>query len=302
MDKIIYKSCLVLGLLWSNSGHAQKRIERIPFVLTEHNNISVQAVINKTDTVQLMFHLATNALTLTEEAAKRVHSVNFDSSIDGIHSWGGSENESRISNGNLLQIGNFSWKGAEIGETMNSGPMTDGKFGSNLFVDQVIELDFEKQLLLIHRTLPKKVKHFEKLKTVYLHDAMYLEGTANIGTNEYKELYMVHSGYGGGLLLNDVFVNEHRLGEQLQITGEKILKDSFGNIIVTKKALLPRFTLGNQQLTNVPVGFFEGALGRQKMNIVGGDVIKRFHWVIDGKRDYIYLKTNDLRTIPYSNL
>ncbi|RZL55661.1 MAG: hypothetical protein EOO93_19100 [Pedobacter sp.] len=70
----------------------------------------------------------------------------------------------------------------------------------------------------------------------------------------------------------------------------------------TKKAILPTFALGNINLNNVSVGFFEGAIGRQKMSIIGGDVLKRLNIIIDAKREFIYLKSNKLKNLAYSNV
>jgi hypothetical protein len=50
----------------------------------------------------------------------------------------------------------------------------------------------------------------------------------------------------------------------------------------------------------VPVSFFEGALGRQKVSVMGGDFLKRFNIVIDADRAFIYLKTNGLSGVAYT--
>jgi hypothetical protein len=103
------------------------------------------------------------------------------------------------------------------------------------------------------------------------------------------------------LLLDDAFVQKNELGQHIQITGAKKLQDAYGNTITTKKGLLPLFRLGNDTLANVPVGFFEGAIGRQKMSVVGGDILKRFNWILDAKREFIYLKPNRFYKTPYFN-
>jgi predicted aspartyl protease len=67
-----------------------------------------------------------------------------------------------------------------------------------------------------------------------------------------------------------------------------------------KKGLLPKFTIGSVEFTDVPVSFFEGALGRQKVSVMGGDFLKRFNIVIDADRAFIYLKTNGLSGVAYT--
>ncbi len=106
--KSIHNHCLLLSLVfgWATT-YGQTDINtaheyRIPFVLTEYNNISVTAVVNGRDTVHLMLHTAASSVTLIEEATQRVKSITFNGTDTGVKSWGGQENSSRFSNHNSL--------------------------------------------------------------------------------------------------------------------------------------------------------------------------------------------------------
>jgi hypothetical protein len=291
---------LFLFTFISLSSFAQNKTA-IPFQLTEYNNLSIKAVLNQKDTVQLMFHTAANAVTLTEEALQKITSLKFDRT-DSVKSWGGNDNISKFSKSNTLQIGSLKWENIPIWENKNSGQHTDGKFGLDLFENKTIEIDFDKKVLIIYTSLPHKTKNFEKLKLAFQDEMLFVEGNVSIGSNNYKNKFLIHSGYAGAILFDDQFVTINKIGEQLKIIDEKQLKDSFGNVLKTKKAIVPNFTLGNIKLNDVPVGFFEGALGRQKMSIIGGDILKRFSIIIDDKREFIYLKANKLKGLVYLNV
>ncbi len=281
-----------------------KKEYSIPFQLTEYNNLSVQAILNQKDTVQLMFHTAANDLTLTEEAVQKLKTIHFTDKTDSVQSWGNSANTSRLSKNNSIQIAGLSWENVPIWENKNSGQYTDGKFGIDLFANKVIEIDFDKMLLRIYTSLPAKSKQYEKLVLTFDNDRvnMFIGLDCKWNDSTFHNTFLIHSGYAGGLLLDDKFANENKLGEKLKITGEQSLKDSYGNILKTKKAIMPFVKIGDEQLANVPVGFFEGTIGRQKMSIMGGDIIKRFNWIIDAERKFIYLKPNHLVAIGYFNL
>lgn len=274
--------------------------DTIPFYLTSHNNIVVQAVLNEIDTLNLMFHTAANSLTLIKDVTVKLSSLNLNKQ-DTIQSWGG-EHTSRYSDNNTLQIGALAWRQVTIWENENSGPMTDGKFGPNLFQDKVIEINYDKHIIIIHATLPKIDEGYEKLKLTCEDDFMFIEGISSIGGVEYKNRFLIHAGFGGTLLLDDQFVNKNKIGDQLAVITEKKLKDSYGNVIKTKKAILPFFIVGGVKLTDIPVGFFEGSIGRQKMSVIGGDFLKRFNIIIDAKRAYIYLKVNGLMNLPFTDI
>lgn len=272
----------------------------IPFQLTKYNNLSVKALINQKDTVSLMFHTAASSLMLTEEATKRMTSLVF-SRTDSVKSWGG-QSSSRYSKSNSLKIGDLVWENLEIWEDKNSGQQTEGKFGPNLFENKVVEIDFDKSQILVYNSLPSKVKKYEKLPLANDNGNLFIEGGSELGGNSIKNKFLIHSGYAGAILFDDTFTASNQLDEKLKIVGEKSLKDSYGNVLKTKKAILPEFTIGKLKLSNVPVGFFQGAIGRQKMSVIGGDILKRFNIIFDAQRTFVYLKTNSLTKTAYTNI
>jgi hypothetical protein len=272
----------------------------IPFKLTEFNNISLLAVLNDKDTISLMFHTAANSVTLIEDATKKIKSLNFNNNTEGVKSWGGETNSSRLSENNILQIGEIKFKGISIWENKYSGPQTDGKFGLDLFKDKVLKLDFERSILIIASRLPNEIRKYQKLKLVFEDEMMFLEASFKINNVIKKNSFLIHSGYSGDLLFDDKFAGDNQMSENLKITGEKELKDSYGNVLKTMKAIIPYLEIGNIKLSDVPVGFFSGAIGRQKMSVMGGDILKRFNIIIDSKREYIYLKPNKLINMEYT--
>ncbi|MFM9984937.1 MAG: hypothetical protein ACKVOK_06855, partial [Flavobacteriales bacterium] len=78
--------------------------DTIPFVLTDNNNINLKVILNKIDTLNLMFHTATSGLILTRDAIK-----------NKIH---------KPKDTNSLQIGNQTWDSLPIYPTDLSGQST----------------------------------------------------------------------------------------------------------------------------------------------------------------------------------
>jgi hypothetical protein len=298
------KYCITFWLLAiSQIAVGQTSRTVIPFQLTSFNNISIRAILNQKDTVQLMLHTGASSITLTEDAVKRLKSPIFDKTIDGIESWGGQTDGARVSEHNSLTIERLKWDSLTITENKLSGQFTDGKFGLNLFKGQFVEIDFGKSVIIISAKLPKRLKGFEKHKLAYENGFMFIEANCEITKDSFlTHRFLIHSGYAGSILLDDKFANDNKLGEKLKIIGEKELKDSYGNVIKTQKAILPAFKMGTHVLSDISVGFFAGAIGRQKISSIGGDVLKRFNWIIDAKRGFIYLKPNENFTLPYSKV
>jgi hypothetical protein len=270
----------------------------IPFTLTEWNNISVPALINGTDRVELMFHTANGSVDVIEESAKTLESIEW--TLEGVaESWGG-KSTSRLSENNSLQIGKLVWNNVTVHMDKNSGHSTDGKFGSFLFEEQVIELDFDEQLMTIHSELPDYAEEFEKMSLQMQRGLMFIHGIIHDGETQHRQAFLVHSGFSGAVLLDDGFVQSNQFVRELDTISESQLSDSFGNILKTRKVVLPKLQFGTTEFRNVPTGIFEGAIGKQKMSVVGMDVLKRFDILIDLKSEAIYFRNNQLVETPFS--
>ncbi len=273
--------------------------DTIPFTLTKANNVIIQSSLNDGDSLRMMFHTAQGSVSLTEEAITKLGNKNFDKSEKAI-TWGG-EATTEYSEGNQFKIQNFEWNDLTIWSDKHTGPTADGKFGPNLFPDKVIELDFDKNLMIIHSYLPEIDESFQKAQITFNQNMMFLNTEYIINDHSYRNPVLLHSGYGGTLLLDDKFVEKNKFGELLETISESELKDSHDNVIKTKRSILPQFKLGEDSFKNIPINFFEGALGRQHLSVMGGDILKRFNLYIDLQYGYLYYRPNGLYNIPFGS-
>jgi len=279
----------------SNKALEDTKLQTIPFELMDHNNLVIQVILNDKDSLRFMFHTATSSLTVISDHAE---SIVWDKE-ESVESWGGASN-AKYSSNNSLSIGDYQWDSLAIWGNKNSGPTTDGKFGPNLFEDKVIEIDFDNSVINIHQSLPNKAKSYQKLAIKFENGFMFIEGSSEIGTTHFTNQFLIHSGFGGTILFDDETVKNQQLNKLLKVTKEDELKDSYGNVIKTKKAVLPLLSIGDKKFKKLTVGFFEGAVGRQKMSVIGSELLKRFNIIIDAKREYIYLKANGLAKIAFN--
>ncbi len=299
------KYCDALGLRWlcCLCCHAWAAVTLlsqcvdIPFTLNKSNNICINAVLNEVDSVTLMFHTAAASLAMTKGGCALASSITFDDSAS-ISSWGG-QVAARYSSRNSLEIYGLRWDSLVITEDLHSGPNTHGKFGWNLFQDKIIEIDYQRRLMRLHERLPSLDSQYEKLTVVIEGSLIFVEIAMEIAGKLIDNRYLIHSGFGGTLLLDDDFADVHRISELLPVIGERTLKDSMGNTLKTKKMKLTRLRLGSTELRDIPIGIFEGAIRKQKMSVLGADILRRFNLVLDTRNRNIYLKPNENMEVAY---
>jgi len=290
---------LLLGQVLSGQGMTDTKSDTIPFYFTSYNNIVVDALINEKDSVRLMFHTAANDVSLIEKSTKDLSSISWNDKASGVMSWGGSSGESRVSMNNRVQIGRFQLDSLSIWENKNSGHATDGKFGHNFFEGKHIEVNFDSSLMIVHDALPVKMEEYDELPLSFENGFMFIEAISMVGEKEIPHRYLVHSGYSGAILYDDKFAEEKNIANHIDIIKETRLSDSAGNVLIEKKGKIHRLILGNTSFDDMPVGFFQGAIGRQKMSVLGGDLMKRFNIIFHANRDVIYLKANSLHSEPF---
>ena len=271
----------------------------IPFTLTKHNNITIKALLNERDQVNLMFHLAAGSVSVTRQATRRLGSVKFDGDAS-ITSWGGQKQPTRHSSSNTLQIRRQRWNKLAITEDEYSGYETDGKFGPHLFADKVFELNFDTNRLLVHSALPKTTQQYTRFDIQLQNGTMFIESKAQVGDKLIPHQFMVHTGFSGAVLFDDKFAEAQQLTTRLPIVGGRELTDSMGNSMKTSKVIVPSMAFGEFRLQNVPAEIFPGALGRQKLSVVGADILKRFNIIFDIGNDQIFMKPNSLFESKFS--
>lgn len=259
----------------------------IPFNLTAHNNIVVKTRLNDKDTLKLMLHTAARDVTLTEDATRKSKSIQW-TGRNKVESWGG-ESDARFSKANRVQMGYLKRSNITVWEDKNSGKDTDGKFGLDFFSNQIVEINFDRRRIVLHKILPRKAETYERLQMENQDGELLVQGTCLIDGKTYSNKFLLHSGYSGGILLDDEFAANAGIDGKIKITEEASLKDSFGNTLQVKKGILPVFALGGSQISNVPVGFFAGSLGTQKISIIGSEILIKFNLIFDLAHRHLYI-------------
>ncbi|MBP6748299.1 MAG: aspartyl protease family protein [Xanthomonadaceae bacterium] len=269
----------------------------IPFVLTAQNNLVVEAMLDEATPLRLMLHTAASDVSLTEEAVRKIPTLRFGDTAE-IGSWGG-PSDARFSAGHRLTLGGATRENVTVWEVKDSGDGTDGKFGLDAFGESVVVVDFERRRLRVYDALPAEAAEYDRLVAERTNGEWYVEADCAIGEKSHRHRFLLHSGYSGGVLLDDVFAAEIGANDRLPVIDETTLTDSFGNKIAVRKTVLPGLTLGRTRLSNVPAGFFPGNLGNQRISVIGGDVIKRFDLIFDLGNDAIYVRPRrDARAAP----
>ena len=286
MQKQILSALL---LIISVSTFSQKSVKEIPFRLTKYNNIIVPVVINQKDTVQLMLHTGSDYVTIIEDSYKKMKSIAISDTLNNVTTWAG-YSDMKMSQNNVIKIGDDTFNKIPIFIDKQSGHESDGKIGLKFFEGKYFEINFDENKLYVYDKAPTKLKKYTKLNSRYSQETLYIKAFPFIDKKPIETEFMIHTGFSGALMISDDFAKEYKLLEKFEIIGESKLSDAAGNVILSKKSILPDFELANQTFKNVPMSFFDSTIKIQHKNIMGGDLIKRFNLILNPEKDILYVK------------
>ncbi len=279
----------------------QNIVKEIPFRLTKYNNILVPVIINQKDTVQLMLHTGSDYITIIDDSYKKMKSISISDTLNNVTSWAG-YSDMKMSQNNVIKFGNEEFSKIPIFIDKQSGHESDGKIGLKFFEGKYLEINFDENKLFVYNKAPTKLKKYTKLNSRYSQETLYIKAFPFIDKKPVETEFMIHTGFSGALMISDDFAKEYKLLEKFEIIGESKLSDAAGNIILSKKSILPDFELANQTFKNVPMSFFDSTIKIQHKNIMGGDLIKRFNLILNPEKDILYVKKSKYYKDEYFKL
>ena len=291
----------VLLTILTISSFGQNMMKEIPFRLTKYNNILVPVIINQKDTVQLMLHTGSDYVTIIEDSYKKMKSISISDTLNNVTSWAG-YSDMKMSQSNVIKIGDDTFNKIPIFIDKQSGHESDGKIGLKFFEGKYLEINFDENKLYVYDKAPTKLKKYTKLNSRYSQETLYIKAFPFIDKKPIETEFMIHTGFSGALMISDDFAKEYKLLEKFEIIGESKLSDAAGNVILSKKSILPDFELANQTFKNVPMSFFDSTIKIQHKNIMGGDLIKRFNLILNPEKDILYVKKSNYYKDEYFKL
>lgn len=275
---------LVLTLLNLNL-FAQKVIESdtIPMTLNKYNTIYVKAVFNETDTLNLNFDTGTTELILINDVLK-----NKLKSKPTLYN--------TLYN---LKIGKSNYT-TKVYDAVLTGHETDGRFGWDLFKGKIVELNYDKKIMIVHSELPKNISNNSKyinLKIEFFKDLLLVKAKIKESKMTNEDLFLLDVGYQRTVMLDNNLLKENKFPIDKMIVIKKvIMKGAQGNEVPVITSNLKLLKIGKFKLKNVPVQITSGnkPLKNKNIHILGNEVLKRFNMVLDLKDNMVYLSKNKL--------
>ena len=265
--------------------------DTIAFRMNGQNNMYVSAIFNQMDTLALNFDTGTTELVLTTGVLK-----NKLKAVPNLYN-----------TTYTLKLGQTAYQ-TKVYDAELTAQETDGRFGWDLFKNKVVELNYDKSLLIIHSQLPLGVvkdKRYTKLAIEFYKDLLLIRSSIKQNGIVIKDLFLFDTGYQRTAMLDTDLLQQAGFPiVKMRILKKVIMKGAQGNEIPVITANLHVLQIGKYKLKNVPVQQVttNKPVKNKNIHILGNDVLKRFNVVLDLQQNVVYLKPNHLYNVEFTDL
>jgi hypothetical protein len=262
--------------------------DTIPFRIGDNDKIFIKGRLNGGEMLDFQFDLGAGGAVIKQDSVPKVN-MQFDGTAT-LHNSDGS-NVVPSSSSNQLQIENLSWEGLPFVAGNNMTHREDGLLGNFLFQDKVIEIDYDRNVITIHDSLPVMKAGYSKHRIILDGVVPFIDASLTIGNEQREGWFMFDT----GARTTQLFSLESSPASKLWAELRKVLRI---NHATTSG---PRLTIGGYAFTNFNYRIKQRDDGGGQLGLLGNDLLKRFNVILDNQNGFIYLKPNSLTGGPFRN-
>ncbi len=263
-------------------------VQVIPFTLRS-NRIYLRGAINGSAPLQIQFDLGASGSVVNHTSTTRVP-MTFDAHDLLVNSDG--QSQARASRSNQLTIGNLRWSGERFVETKNMSAWEDVIVGNALFRDSVVEIDYDRLELRVHRTLSAIPSGYIRLDMAMDNGVRPLvQGEMRVEGEVFRDWYLFDTGQSGTLIIANQQNHRHRLRQKMGawfgVGGRKLTRVQGFRLAGLE---FPETMAVMENLSKPDAGL--------RYSLLGNGWLRRFNAVIDNQRGHLYLAPNASQAEP----
>jgi Aspartyl protease len=242
-------------LAYRRRNNTNQEADTIHFTLGKDHGIHLKGRVNQSDTLDFLFDTGANACVITSSLVNtKVKLV-----IDGSQKNGGTDGVkmASASSKNTLETGNLIWDHVSLLSIDYKNPSFDIVLGWIAFEGKIVEIDYEKCILIIHQRLPQLVKDYTKLDFKYMEGLPYINVKFVVDGHESEAWFDFDTGSNGTLAIGQKLAKQHPHLNNLKKIGTSESVGSTGIPIKNKEVLLPKMKLGDYEMYQIPLSIQE---------------------------------------------
>ena len=284
-------SCFTrISATYKNPVHSSKMqmaagSDTLPFALGDNSKIYFKGRINGSQLLDIQFDLGAGGTVIKKSSAEKVK-MHFDQTVT-LHNSDG-VNQVPSASTNHLQIENLAWDSVGIAVADNMTHREDLIIGNSLFKDKILEIDYNKMIVLVHDTPPLHSASFSRHELILDGGVIPFAHISLTSRGDTKNGWAMFDTGAYTTILNsaDAPLYYRVFGEFMRMVG------------ADQKRFTPKLSIGGFDFSGFNYNV-QNMGGDGFHMILGNDLLKRFNIILDNRNGYLYLKANSFVKAPY---
>ena len=272
--------------------------DTLHFTLGKNSWIYLKGKVNGSDSLDFIFDTGAGISVVTKSL---IDTKKIKVTLDGNQENIGADGVSTVmaSSSNTLEIDNLVWKGVPLLAVDYKNFLFDAVLGWVAFEDKIVELNYDKSVLVVHEVLPALDKEYSRLDMKLIDGIPYIKCKTIVNGVESEAWFDLDTGSDGTITVGQKYAADNLLNDGLKIIGKSTSTGSTGNKFTKKLVVMPKIKLGDFELYQVPIHINDAdPVGVANHENIGNVILKRFNAIIDFRNNVIYLKPNRLFYSP----
>jgi hypothetical protein len=261
-------------------------------IYIEHGKLHLKGRVNGSKELDLIFDTGANSCLIYPSAKTKGVVLTFDGTVQNAGSGGTTLRQ--FSQDNQLEISDVRWDHEPFIYVEKQADNADGLVGFTVFEDRVVEIDFDRMLMVVHDSLPPHSEGFSKTAMPYSGDLPSVEVVMKNGDVSYGGQFILDTAGNACMLVNQAFAASHDMHNSLKKLGSSVSSGVGSGSIANSQLMMPALTLAGHSFRNVPI-HVEMPSDWNKAppgGVICMDVLSRFNTILDFPSNEAYFKPN----------
>ncbi len=261
----------------------------IPFTIGRDGKPWVEGRLDGSPPLRLLLDTGAATLVIYPSGLRRGVRLTFDGTT--LNAGSGGTTLRRTSRDHALEIGGLAWAHEPVLYVEKQADRGDGIAGIDLFEDKVVRFDFARDRLVVYDSLPPLAPGFERFELGWSGTLPLLRATLHGGRDTSAAWFVINTGSGGTVSVNQAFAAEHGLPGALARLGTARVGGVGPRTASADRVRVPALSIGPFRLPDVPALVERPSReGPQFGNMLGMQVLARFDVVLDLRDHAVWLR------------
>lgn len=261
-------------------------------VTIEGGKLHLKGRINNSETLDLIFDTGADACLIYPSAKSKNADLQVTSSV--MSSGTGGTDVRKVSDGNQLSIADATWQHESFIFVERQADDADGLVGFNVFSNKILELDYDRMLMIVYDALPEHARRFSVTPLKSSGTLPAVDVTMTSAGLSCNGPFILDTAGTSCMLVNQAFSGNHDLYGKLKKVGTGKARGIGSKTIILNQLMLPSLSIAGHSLTNVPIHVEVPSNGIQAPpgGVICMDVLSRFNTILDFKAKQAYFRPN----------